>query len=184
MREQAIGQITKTALAAGLPEGRVFNLVRKDNLTIDRPRIEIQFLPDAYRRTGRKLGVSRTKTEIVRKRELYVVDTEVAANVLADDERWLESFCYSFAAMMPKGFNDKNGNWVKIRVQKAAFGRPPDIRVGDSVIEVFKKANQLFSITFTWRVTAEETETLIPKLTINPDFREAGKNHGDKKKEY
>ena len=38
--------ITRTALAAGLPEGRIIDLAKKDNLTIERPRIEVQFLPE------------------------------------------------------------------------------------------------------------------------------------------
>ena len=61
------------------------NLAKKDNLTIERPRIEVQFLPERYTRTGRKLAVTRTKTELVRKRELYEVELTVNANILADD---------------------------------------------------------------------------------------------------
>ena len=68
MQTFATETITRTALAAGLPEGRIINLAKKDNLTIERPRIEIQFLPEKYTRTGRKLAVTRTKTELVRKR--------------------------------------------------------------------------------------------------------------------
>lgn len=183
MREQAIQIITDAAYAAGLPEGRVIRLVKKDNITLERPRIEIQFLPETYKRTGRKLGITRTKTDTRRKRELYEVTLQVLANVLAESESWLETFAYNFVARLPKGFNDKNENWVKVRVQKATFGRPPDVRVADDVIEVFKKANELFAITFTWRITMEEVETLIPTFSINPLFREAGEKDGDKKKE-
>ncbi len=164
--------ITRTALAAGLPEGRIIDLAKKDNLTIERPRIEVQFLPEKYTHTGRKLAVTRTKTEHIRKRELYEVEQTVNANILADDRAWLEAFCVDFVAGLPRGGNDSRGNWVKIRVQKATFGRAPDKRVGDEVIEVFTKVNRLFVLMFTWRITEEEAEELIPSITINnPTFK-------------
>ncbi len=172
MQTFATETITRTALAAGLPEGRIINLAKKDNLTIERPRIEIQFLPEKYTRTGRKLAVTRTKTELVRKRELYEVELTVNANVLADDRAWHEAFCVDFVAGLPRGGKDSSGNWVIIRVQKATFGRAPDKRVGDEVIEVFTKVNRLFVLTFTGRITEEETEEMIPSVTINkPTFK-------------
>lgn len=166
--------ITAAALAAGLPEGRVIDQTAKDNLTLERPRVELQFLPERYRRTGRTLAVARTATELVRKKELYVVELSVAANVLADDRAWLAAFCHDFVAALPRGANDSRGNWVKIRAEKATFGRAPDKRVGTDIIEVFTKVNELFSLSFAWRITAEEAERLIPTFTIN--IIEGGRN--------
>lgn len=172
MQTFAANIITEVALAAGLPEGRIIDLTEKDNLTIERPRIEVQFLPEKYTRTGRKLSVTRTKTEHIRKRELYEVELTVNASILADDRAWLEAFAVDFVAGLPRGGNDSRGNWVKIRVQKATFGRAPDKRVGDEVIEVFTKVNRFFVLTFTWRITEEEAEELIHSFTINnPTFK-------------
>ena len=41
MQAFATEVITQAALSAGLPEGRVIDIVKKDNLTIRRPRIEV-----------------------------------------------------------------------------------------------------------------------------------------------
>lgn len=166
MQSFATEVITQAALAAGLPEGRVIEQVKKDNLTLKRPRIELQFLSELYTRSGRTLAFERTRTELRRKRELYTVQFSVAANVLADDREWLAAFCYNFVAALPSGANDFRGNWVKVRVEKATFGKEPDKRVGDTVIEVFKRFNQLFDLSFTWRVTEEQTRRLIPTFTI------------------
>lgn len=168
MQAFATQTITRAALAAGLPEGRVIDMVKKDNLTIERPRIELQFLPERYRRTGRKLDVRRTKTEKIRKRELYEVELTVNANILADDRAWLERFSYDFIAALLFGGNDIRGNWIRVRAQEATFSRPPDKRVGEEVIEVFVKVSRLFVLTFTGRVTGEEAVELIPSLTIQP----------------
>ena len=90
MQAFATEVITRAALAAGLPEGRVIDMVKKDNLTIKRPRIELQFMPETLTRTGRTLNVCRQSTDQIRKRELYEVELTVNANILADDRAWLE----------------------------------------------------------------------------------------------
>ncbi len=168
MQAFATEVITRAALSAGLPEGRVMDIVKKDNLTIKRPRIELQFMPERYTRTGRKLAVTRTKTDLIRKRELYEVELTVNVNVLADDRAWLEAFSVAFVAALPRGGNDSRGNWVKVRVQEATFGREPDRRVGEKVIEVFTRVNRLFVLTFTGRITGEEYDKLIRTIIINP----------------
>lgn len=180
MQAFATEVITRAALAAGLPEGRVIDIVKKDNLTIKRPRVELQFLPEKYTRTGRRLAARRRlattgdgteKLMLCRKRELYEAELTVNANVLADDRVWLEAFSVDFAANLPRGGNDSRGNWIRVRAQQATFGRAPDKRVGETVIEVFTRENRLFVLTFTGRVTAEEREALIPSWTINPNIK-------------
>lgn len=174
--------ITRAALAAGLPEGRVIDIVKKDNLTIKRPRVELQFLPEKYTRTGRKLAVYRTETTLIRKRELYEVELTVNANALADDRAWLEAFSAEFVANLPRGGNDSRGNWIRVRAQRATFGRSPDKRVGEKVIEVFTRVNRLFVLTFTGRITGEELAELIPSLTITTCIRQQGEDpYGDEK---
>lgn len=168
MQAFATEVITRAAQSAGLPEGRVMDIVKKDNLTINRPRLELQFMPERYTRTGRKLAVTRTKTDLIRKRELYDVELTVNANVLADNRAWLEAFSVAFVAALPRGGNDSRGNWVKVRVQEATFGREPDRRVGEKVIEVFTRVNRLFVLTFTGRITGEEYDKLIRTIIINP----------------
>lgn len=174
--------ITRAALAAGLPEGRVIDIVKKDNLTIKRPRVELQFLPEKYTRTGRKLAVYRTETTLIRKRELYEVELTVNANALADDRAWLEAFSAEFVANLPRGGNDSRGNWIRVRAQRATFGRSPDKRVGEKVIEVFTRVNRLFVLTFTGRITGDELAELIPSLTITTCIRQQGEDpYGDEK---
>ena len=174
--------ITRAALAAGLPEGRVIDIVKKDNLTIKRPRVELQFLPEKYTRTGRKLAVYRTETTLIRKRELYEVVLTVNANALADARAWLVAFSAEFVANLPRGGNDSRGNWIRVRAQRATFGRSPDKRVGEKVIEVFTRVNRLFVLTFTGRITGEELAELIPSLTITTCIRQQGEDpYGDEK---
>ena len=153
MRELISDVITKAALKAGLPEGRIFGLAAGDNLTLPRPRLEIEYLPGSYERTGRKLAVTRAGGMQTTKKELYEAAFDLTANALADDEAWLAAFEYGFVAAFPRGVDDARGNWVQIRVEKATFSTPPEKRVGDKEIKVFTKVNTLFALRFTGRVT-------------------------------
>lgn len=173
MRELARQIITCAAVAAGLDAKQVINIVAKDNLTLARPRIELQWLPAQLARTGRLLGVRRKGTDLITKRELYQVRQEVSANILAEDATWLEAFVYEFFARLPRGVNDARNNWVKIRAEKTDFQKPEDKRVGDSVIEVFKKCNEVCVIRFDWRITEEEAGQLVPELTTRINIRGA-----------
>ena len=99
-----------------------------------------------------------------------------------DDRAWLEAFSAEFVANLPRGGNDSRGNWIRVRAQRATFGRSPDKRVGEKVIEVFTRVNRLFVLTFTGRITGEELAELIPSLTITTCIRQQGEDpYGDEK---
>jgi hypothetical protein len=162
--------ITAAALAAGLPEGRVMDVSEADNLTLARPRVEVDFLPDDYTRTGRKLAVTRNGATQRVKKELYTTRFDLTAHVYADDPAWLEAFEYGFAAAFPPGLNDSRGNWIRIRVNRATFSKARTKRVGTSEIAVFGNIDTLFLITLTGRVTSETETGLITgtDITIEP----------------
>ena len=188
MRTLAMQIVTDAAQAAGMPAGRVMDLSAADNLTLPRPRLEVDFLPDSLTRTGRKLAVSRTGDKQAVKLELYEVRFDLTAHVYAPDgdwlvqartsggeaphlasvAAWLEAFEYDFVAAFPRGLNDQRGNWIKIRVTQATFKKEPTKRVGASEITVFVKLDTLFLITLTGRVTREEEQALLTQIEIVP----------------
>jgi hypothetical protein len=168
MRALAMRIITDAALAAGLPEGRVTDVSAADNLTLPRPRVEVDFLPDSLTRTGRRLAVARAAEVQTTKKELYEVRFDLTAHVYAEDAAWLEAFEYAFIAAMPRGVNDQRGNWIKIRVNQATFKKERTARVGTSEITVFTKIDTLFLITLTGRVTKEEEQALLTTFEIVP----------------
>jgi hypothetical protein len=168
MRTLAMRIVTDAALAAGMPAGRITDVSAKDNLTLPRPRMEVDFLPDTLTRTGRKLAVTRAETVQATKKELYEVRFDMTAHAYVNDAAWLEAFEYDFVAAFPRGVNDQRGNWVQIRVNKATFKKEPTKRVGSSEITVFKKFDTLFLITLTGRVTREEEQALLTTFEIVP----------------
>jgi hypothetical protein len=168
MRALAMLIITEAAQAAGLPEGRVMDLSAADNLTLPRPRVEVEFLPDSLTRTGRKLAVARAGAVQTVKKELYEVRFDMTAHVYADDAAWLAGFEYAFVAAFPRGVNDDRGNWVNIRVNQATFKQEPTKRVGGKEVKVFTRIDTLFLITLTGRVTREEEQALLETFEIVP----------------
>ena len=174
MRTLAMSLLSNAALAAGLSEGRVTDVSAADNLTLPRPRLEVDFLPDTMTRTGRKLAVSRAGDTQSTKIELYEVRFDLTAHVYADDAAWLEAFEHDFVAAFPRGVNDARGNWVRIRVNQATFKKDPTKRVGTSEITVFTKLDTLFLLTLTGRVTREDEQALITTFSIVPTIGARG----------
>lgn len=172
--------VTRAALAAGLPEGRVLGTPSAaDNLTLKRPRLEVDILPETYTRTGRKLAVRRLEARQTVKKELYNARLDVTCNVLAEDEAWLTAFCRDFLVKLPHGFNDDAGNFVKLAASEARFSTPSAKRVGTAEIKTFSRADKLLHLIFTWRVTTETERALIENVNLKPPTLGKGASHGD-----
>lgn len=172
MRTLAHEVIRQAAEAAGLPQGRVTGQSVKDNLTLPRPRVEVQYLPETYTRSGRPLARQRDMAPpypVQRtRRELYSVRLPVVAQVLADDDAWLDGFCPAFVAALPRGLDDERGLWVAVRVEKGDWEGYAAKRVGDAVIAPIIKRARLFTIDFSWRLATEEEVRLLTDITITP----------------
>lgn len=179
MRDLVFRIITAAAEAAGLPEGRVMDLSRADNITIPRPRLEVQILSARFQRTGRRLAAMRDGKYLTRKKERYEVRQSVSVNVLGapeGGEDWLSAFGYAFAQSLPRTVNDARGNLVRISIAEATPGGKAAPRVGLASIDPMPKRNQLFKLDFVWRVTEEEQAALITDITISTHWR----HHGQK----
>lgn len=168
MRELITKMIQDTATTAGAAPEHIMSLSASDNLTLPRPRVELNFLPASYTRTGRKLGITRVLDIQTTKKELYEVRLDVTAQVYADDAEWLADFEHDFVAEFPNGIHDTHGNWIRARIEKMTFTQDPTKRVGMKAIEVFTKLDSLFALTFTGRVTKDEAQKLITKVDIQP----------------
>ncbi|MFI3271827.1 MAG: translation initiation factor 2 [Pseudomonadota bacterium] len=166
MQECITQSISRAAYQAGLPDGRLIPQTAADNITLARPRLELQFLPATYTESGRAISLRRTKVDELPKREAYIVTQNVVATVFAEHDAWLSAFAYDFIKALPRGFNDSRGNYVTVKAEEATFTRPPDKRVGNSVIKVFNKVETLFTIAYTSRITRDEAVGLIPSVEI------------------
>ncbi len=161
----------------GLPRGRVISKSLSDNMTIPRPRIELDFLPETLTRSGRKLGIVPGDADSVNiKRELYTVSLPIAAQILADDEDWLKEFSYRLIAALPRGFDDDAGNHVKLTATQGEWENMAVRRVGDTVIEPIIKRGHLLHLNALWRITANEREAA--ELIRNIILTIGGMNHG------
>lgn len=181
---QAFGleAIRRAAVAAGLPAERVIPAPLSNNITLPRPRIEYQVLPARYRRTGRKLGIikgGKDNPVQTTKWELYEVDLDIQVNVLAPDTKaddaaadaWLAAFSQAFVAAFPRGGNDAAGNYVRIRVQRAAYARMAAPQIGEKAVRIFTRIGSVFVVTLGGRITSDRREDLLTKVNINlPTF--------------
>ncbi len=176
MQDLIFDVIRRTAEQLGLPEGRVMT-EGKDNLTVPRPRIEVQFMGEVYRSEVKTIGITRFKNENDNfqelKKQVYIVREQAGLNVLAEDSAWLKSFCSGLIAEMPRGVNDTLGNWVKIRIESAEGKTSPEKRVGTTSIKVLSKVGKFLVVTFEGRIAVTEQARLFETVSINlPSVRQ------------
>lgn len=165
MRDLILEKVRDAAELLGLNRESVMTKSLKDNLTLPRPRVELDFLPETYRRTGRPLGGQLEGTSAMAlKKELYEVTLPVAAQILAGDPDWLGHFCHRLAAVLPRGFNDSAGNYVRLVSAQGEWENYAVRRLGSAVIDPIVKRGYLLHITVTWRITAEELVNLVTKV--------------------
>lgn len=173
MRQVATDIITTAAVAAGLPESAVMIEPEKDGITLPKKRVELSYLTEQYRRTGRPVRKSPTPgketTHRTLVREKHAVRLPIRASIRADDEAWLKNFSRCFVTALPKRMTDEHGNTVTVAVEKAEYGG-----FTKKAVEVFKKRSKTFHITFTGMTIIENEIPLIKSVDIIPSYREAG----------
>ena len=180
MRDLILEKVADAAELLSLPRERVMTKSAKDNLTLPRPRIELDFLPETYNRTGRLLGsqpagAQNICAKTIRK-ELYEISLPVAAQILADDPTWLKEFCYRLAAALPRGFNDSLGNYVKLEAAQGQWEGFTLKRVGNAVIDPIVKRGYILHLNALWRVTKNELQNYITAVDFKSITKIAGVN--------
>ena len=163
-----------------LDRNRVMTKSRADNLTLVRPRLEVDFLPETYTRTGRLLGGSKDEAGRPKyRKELYEVSLSIAVQALADDPDWLKEFCWRLIAALPRGFNDAQGNYVKLSAQQGQWEGFEARRVGEVIIDPIVRRGYLLHLTALWRISQDEPVTFVTDVHLNV---KGGDNVGQQEK--
>ena len=176
MRNLILEKVRDAAGLLGLERDMVMTKSEKDNLTLPRPRIELDFLPETYNRTGRLLGAKAAGAENIIRKELYEVSLPIAAQVLAKEPDWLKEFCYRLVAALPRGFNDAAGNFIKLQAAQGAWEGFTLKRVGSQVIDPIVKRGYLLHLNATWRITQDELVRYVTSVSFNHTTKIAGGN--------
>lgn len=175
MRDLILEKIRAAAETLGLDRTLVMTKSLSDNITLPRPRIELDFLPETYMPTDRLLGaIPAGAAQAKIKKELYQVSLPVAVHILADEPFWLKEFCYRLAAALSGGFNDSFGNYVKLRASQGQWEGFHLKRVGDAVIDPIPKRVYLLHLNITWRITKDELVNYITKVNFETKTKIAG----------
>jgi len=169
MRDLILQKVADAAETLGLSRERVMTKSASDNLTLPRPRLELDFLPETYTRTGRLHGGPGLSPgpRMQYKKELYEVSLPVAVQALADDEEWLKDFSWRLLSVLPRSFNDKRGNYVRLAATMGQWEGFEARRVGEAVIEPIVRRGYLLHLTAIWRICQEELVTYVGKVDLN-----------------
>ena len=180
MRELILEKVADAAVSLGLERSRVMTKSLADNLTLPRPRIELDFLPEALAATGRLQGGAKDENgRPLFRKELYEVSLAIAAQALADDPDWLTNFVWRFIAALPRGFDDARGNYVKLRAGQGQWEGFDLRRVGTVEIDPIVKRGYLLHLTAIWRISREEAVDFITQVNFNVKGMDNGQQGQD-----
>lgn len=172
MRPEATHIVTIAAIAAGLPESAVMEVPDKETPMLPKKRLELDYLTEQYKVSGRIVGKRKTPgketTHRTLDRKRYEVRLPVRVAVQSNDDTWLNEFSRRFVAALPKRVTDENGYPITVTVDQAEYGG-----FSRRMVEVFKKRSKTFHVMFTGMLISETEIPLISDVEITPKYREA-----------
>lgn len=132
------------------------------NITMPKPRVEIEFLQDTFISTGRVIGKRKMNGTEVRVHERYEVDSPVMLHLTDNDDSRVQQLSAGLVLAFPKGVADANNNWVRIKASSAEWRVKNAPVVGIKRIEPLIERLRLIRVSFTWRLTFEQA---VPYIT-------------------
>lgn len=160
--------IREAACIAGVET--VLLKAKSSNITMPKPRVEFEFLPDTFLPTGKVIAKRRQNDTEVRVHERYQVDSPVMLYLTDDNDSRLQQLSNALIMAFPKGVPDENNNWVRIKATGAEWQSKNAPVVGTKRIEPIIERLRLIRVGFTWRLTYEQA---VPYMTdIHFDVKE------------
>lgn len=160
MKAIADSVIRSTAISLGISQ--VMDKPDKTDITMPLPRIEITWLPEELSRSFKRIARLKPQSDQVTIRSrVYQRSLRIRAEVVSDNEEWLEAFIPQFLADLPSKIADENGNLVTVRAVKAERQG-----YGTRLVEVFKKRVASIHITVSGMVCNDQDIPLITDVNI------------------
>jgi len=123
MRQTAESVIKAAAVAAGLPEASVIDKPKKDSLTLPKPRVELEFMPENLIRSVKKIAKfpkpGAEMTYRTMRTRLYVRELTIRASVVTKEEDELEPLVRALLVSMPHRTSDSDNNLVTVKANQA-----------------------------------------------------------------
>lgn len=138
-----------------------------DNITLKNPRMEYEFFTQKARRTGRLLGICRRDGKRTVKKELYQIELDVQLTCYAKDKDYNARFADAFIRLLPRSFNDRQENFVKVKLLSVTPVQEEEKRIGDKVIKVNQSYLTQIMLGITRRITEERQENTITRINLN-----------------
>jgi hypothetical protein len=165
------GLIKEAALKIGIEKVLLHTAT---SLTLPKPRLEFEFLPDSYIATGRKIAKRREDGKQIIVHERYEVDTPAMLYVIDNNDERIERLSRELVMAFPKGVADSYNNWVRILpvVGEWTGFKAPTLGAELKRIEPIFERTYSVKVSFKWRLTYEQATPLLDNIEFT------GVNHG------
>ncbi|MDY6904088.1 MAG: hypothetical protein SWH61_05315 [Thermodesulfobacteriota bacterium] len=166
MQALAFDIIANAAQAAGLDRAAVMDKPEKETVLLAERRVQVEFLPARLERSGRPVGKDRTDIDghphRSLRRAIYNRVLDVSAEIVGDDETWVEAFVVAFLRALPRRTADADNNLVTIEAHQAVRGG-----YTGKVVEVFVKRRCAVHIRFSGMVHADVTVPYVTECELD-----------------
>lgn len=159
-------QVIKTgAIKAGIPEKNIIDLAA-DSITLPKPRLDIQFLPEVFRKTGRTLAINKSDAGFEKILSVYEVRLGVACNIYTATTQELEKITNAFIKALPRKFANAENNIVKLWVASGQWKIVGGTQVGLTKIEPIKSRSRLIRVDFVYHVTEDRLTPYMKEFNL------------------
>lgn len=128
-------------------------------------RVQVDYQPEALTRNPRRIAKFPSQTHqgthrTIRSRT-YTRSLTVRAEVVADDEAWLERFIRDFLLAMPHKTADGDGNLITVVADRAVLGG-----FEGKMVEAFKRRSSAVHVTVTGMLCKDTDVPLVTDVNL------------------
>jgi hypothetical protein len=138
------------------------------NLTLPKPRLEIEFIPSTYIPTGRKIAKRQKDGKQIIVNERFEVDTPAMLYIIDNDDARIERLSNELIMAFPKGVADNYNNWVRVTPVLSEWTSFKAPTLGDVAKRIEPMIERTFSVkvNFLWRLTYEQATAYITDINF------------------
>lgn len=159
-------QVIKSAtIKVGIPEKNIIDLA-PDSITLPKPRLDIQFLPEVFTKTGRTLAINKSAAGFEKILSVYEARLGAACNIYTTTTEELEILTTKFIKALPRKFANAENNVVKLWVASGQWKVAGGAQVGLTKIEPIKSRLRLIRVDFIYHITEDRLTPYMKEFNL------------------
>ncbi len=161
MRTLAKKIISDAAVDAGMTVDAVMLNTTVKEILLPKPRLVFEYLSETLKDMPKNVAKFGGGTHRTIRKLRYLTKLQVRAEIVSEDEDWLELFVKKFLLSLPRKTVDEKNNLIVVKADRAVRGG-----FQSRMVEVFKRRSNALIITFTGMICEDAEVPLIRDVNV------------------